>query len=115
MRSGQGPLVLRLPHTGTDLPVDIRRRLNATGRALADTDWHIHRLFGGLVDDVTIVRTPVHRYAIDVNRPPGGGSLCPGQATTGLVPLTDFDGAPIWGRPPDGAETARRLDLFHRP
>jgi len=115
LRQGQGPLVLGLPHTGTDLPVDIRRRLNATGRALADTDWHVHRLYEGLAEDVTIVRTPIHRYAIDVNRPPGGESLYPGQATTGLVPLTDFDGAPIWNEPPDAAETARRLDLFHRP
>ena len=33
-------------------------------------------------------------------------SLYPGQNTTGLVPLTDFDGVPIWDTPPDAAEIA---------
>ena len=48
----------------------------------------------GLLDDVTTVRTTVHRYVIDVNRDPSGESLYPGQNTTGLCPLTDFDGQP---------------------
>ncbi|MCC5983894.1 MAG: N-formylglutamate amidohydrolase, partial [Rhodobacteraceae bacterium] len=41
--------------------------------------------------------------------------LYPGQNTTGLVPLTDFDGAPIWTEPPTAAEIAARRDAFHRP
>ena len=41
---GDGPLVLGLPHTGTDIPDDCLVRLNETGRGLADTDWHIDRL-----------------------------------------------------------------------
>ncbi|MEY8842676.1 N-formylglutamate amidohydrolase, partial [Cribrihabitans sp. XS_ASV171] len=57
---GDSPLVLGLPHTGTDLPEDVAERLNDTGRALADTDWNIHNLYSGLVDDVTSVRTTVH-------------------------------------------------------
>jgi N-formylglutamate deformylase len=46
----------------------------------------------GWSENVTTVRTPVHRYVIDVNRDPSGASLYPGQNTTGLCPLTDFDG-----------------------
>lgn len=114
---GQSPLVLGLPHTGTDLPDDIARGLNSRGAQLADTDWHIHDLYLGLVPDVTTVRTRVHRYAIDANRDPTGQSLYPGQNTTGLVPLTDFDGHPIWqeGCEPDEAEIARRRAEFHMP
>jgi formiminoglutamase len=52
---------------------------------------------------------------IDANRPPDGASLYPGQNTTGLVPLEDFDGNPIWIRKPDENEIARRLGQFHRP
>jgi len=114
---GYSPLVLGLPHTGTDVPPDIWAGLNEVGRALADTDWHIHDLYAGLVEEVTTVRTPVHRYVIDVNRDPAGVSLYPGQNTTTLVPLTDFDGRPIWtaGAEPDEAEIARRREAYHAP
>lgn len=114
---GSGPIVLGLPHTGTDLPPGIAKRLNDRGRALADTDWHIHRLYGGLLDGVTTVRTPIHRYVIDVNRAPDGQSLYPGQNTTGLCPLTDFDGHPIYraGQAPDADEISDRLRRWHAP
>lgn len=114
---GGGPLVLGLPHTGTFVPPEILVRLNERGRALADTDWHIEKLYDGLIGDVTTVRTPVHRYVIDVNRDPGGASLYPGQNTTGLVPVTDFDGAPIWreGEEPDAAEVKARRVAYHAP
>ena len=110
------PLLLALPHTGTDLPDDLADRLNDRGRALADTDWHIDRLYAGLVEATTI-RTPVHRYMIDVNRAPEDESLYPGQNTTGLCPLTDFDGQPIYraGAAPDAAEIARRVQAYHAP
>ncbi|MCA0205017.1 MAG: N-formylglutamate deformylase [Proteobacteria bacterium] len=112
---GGGPLILGLPHTGTFLPPEIVERLNARGRILADTDWHIDRLYKDLLPDVTIVRATFHRYVIDANRPPDGESLYPGQNTTGLVPLTDFDGVPIWEMPPDAAEVEDRRRRFHQP
>ena len=112
---GTSPLVLGLPHTGTEVPEDISANLNAQGRGLADTDWHIHDLYAGLADGVTTVRTPIHRYVIDVNRDPSGVSLYPGQNTTTLVPLTDFDGNPIWEHEPDAAEITRRRDTYHAP
>ena len=112
---GGGPLILGLPHTGTFLPPEIVERLNARGRILADTDWHIDRLYKDLLPDVTVVRATFHRYVIDANRPPDGESLYPGQNTTGLVPLTDFDGVPIWEMPPDAAEVEDRRRRFHQP
>lgn len=114
---GDSPVVLGLPHTGTELPTDIAATLNDQGLALADTDWHIHQLYDGLIPGLTTVRTPIHRYAIDVNRDPGGVSLYPGQNTTSLCPLTDFDGQPIYrdGAAPDDAEIDRRRRLYHAP
>ncbi len=112
---GDGPIVLGMPHTGTFVPPDIHAMLNENGRALADTDWHIDRLYDGVLPGVTTVRARLHRYVIDVNRDPSGVSLYPGQNTTGLVPLTDFDGVGIWDRPPDAAEVARRCALYHAP
>jgi formiminoglutamase len=114
---GDSPLVLGLPHSGTDMPDDCLSRLNETGRALADTDWHIDRLYAGLIDEVTSVRTRVHRYVIDVNRDPSGASLYPGRNTTDLCPLTDFDGHPIYlpGQEPEAAEMERRRKAYHAP
>ena len=112
-----GPIILGVPHTGTDIPLDMRGMLNERGLEIADTDWNIHGLYSGLLDGVTTVRTPIHRYVIDVNRAPGGESLYPGQNTTGLCPLTDFDGLPIYhtGAEPDADEVERRRVAYHQP
>ena len=112
---GDGPIVLGLPHTGTYVPPDVAEKLNESGRLLADTDWHVDRLYEGLLAEATTVRAKFHRYVIDANRAPEGGSLYPGQNTTGLVPLTDFDGNTIWDEAPDAAEIDRRRASFHRP
>ncbi|MEO0656200.1 MAG: N-formylglutamate deformylase [Pseudomonadota bacterium] len=112
---GDGPIILGMPHAGTWLPDDVSSRLNGRGQRLADTDWHIDRVYDGLLDDATVVRAQFHRYVIDANRDPVGNSLYPGQNTTGLVPLTDFDGHPIWALPPHEADVETRLRQFHKP
>jgi len=112
---GESPIILAFPHTGTYVPDEILAQLNPRGRGLDDTDWHIHRLYDGLLDGVNTVRATFHRYVVDANRDPSGVSLYPGQNTTGLVPLTDFDGNNIWETPPTQAETIARRDAFHTP
>ncbi|PIE13483.1 MAG: N-formylglutamate deformylase [Rhodobacterales bacterium] len=112
---GDSPIVLGLPHTGTYVPDEIMANLNPRGRGLDDTDWHIHTLYDGLLEGLTTVRATFHRYVIDANRDPSGVSLYPGQNTTGLVPLTDFDGHDIWIAPPDEAAVQARQATFHTP
>ena len=114
---GNRPLLLAQPHGGTDIPEDIYARLNDNGRAIADTDWHISQLYTGLIDDVTIISTPKHRYVIDANRGPEDESLYPGQNTTGLCPTTTFDGVDIYreGEQPSADEIATRQQQFHQP
>lgn len=112
---GEGPVILGMPHTGTFLPPGIAERLNDRGRVLADTDWHVERLYDGLLPGATVVRSTFHRYVIDANRGPQDESLYPGQNTTGLVPLTDFDGQPIWDVLPDASDVAERLAAYHAP
>ena len=117
IRRDSSPVILGLPHTGTEVPADVWARLNDEGRKLRDTDWHIHELYHGLLPEVTMVRATFHRYVIDANRDPTGQSLYPGQNTTGLVPLTDFDDQPLWrdGQTPSDADIAARLAGFHQP
>jgi N-formylglutamate deformylase len=115
---GDSPLILSMPHVGTELTPDAAARLNPTGLALGDTDWWIDRLYD-FADDLspTVVRARLSRYVIDVNRDPSGASLYPGQATTELCPTTTFDGEPLYepGREPDPAEIDRRRTAFHAP
>jgi N-formylglutamate deformylase len=112
---GHGPLILGLPHTGTYVPDDVRANLNDRGQELSDTDWHIDKLYADLLPGVTTVRATFHRYVIDANRDPSGASLYPGQNTTSLLPLTDFDGHNIWSTLPDESEIERRRLAFHAP
>jgi N-formylglutamate deformylase len=117
VQEGDGPVILAQPHGGTHVPEDIFARLNEGGQGLDDTDWHINRLYDGLLAGATVVRANFHRYVIDANRDPDGASLYPGQNTTGLCPTTDFDGVPIWrqGQAPSKDEIAARRETFHAP
>lgn len=112
---GEGPIVLGLPHSGTHVPDEIFARLTPLGQTLGDTDWHVDRLYDGLLDGVTTVRANFHRYVIDANRDPSGASLYPGQNTTGLVPMTNFDGEPLWLEEPDATEVEARRVAWHAP
>ncbi len=111
-----GPLLLAMPHSGLYVTPDMEQKLNDRGRLLSDTDWHIDRLYEGLIDEATIVRANFHRYMIDANRDPSGQSLYPGQNTTALCPLTDFEGQAIYlsAQEPAEEDIQWRLGHFHR-
>jgi N-formylglutamate deformylase len=114
---GDAPLLLSLPHTGTELG-PIEPRLVSPWLARKDADWWIDRLYD-FADDLgaTIVRTAMSRTIIDVNRDPSGVSLYPGQATTELCPTTTFDGEPLYreGQAPSPDEIAERRATWFDP
>lgn len=115
---GDSPLLVSVPHAGTQVPAGIAARFTPEAEPLADTDWHVDRLYDFAPDlGCSMLVANCSRYVVDVNRPPDDESLYPGQATTGLVPVDTFDGAPIYGDgdAPDAAETAERLEAYWRP
>lgn len=117
VKQGTSPIILAMPHSGTWLPDEVRAGLNERGQILQDTDWHIPQLYAGLLPNASIVKANFHRYVIDANRDPTGVSLYPGQNTTTLCPLTDFDGEPIWqqGAEPNELEIQTRKSQYHAP
>lgn len=115
---GPEPLVVSVPHTGTDIPADILARLVSPWLARKDTDWHVERLYDfAAALGATVIRTRLSRTVIDVNRDPTGASLYPGQTTTELCPTTTFDGEPLYrsGREPTPPEIASRRERWFDP
>jgi N-formylglutamate deformylase len=115
---GSLPLVLSIPHSGTQIPEQLQPGLVSPFLARCDTDWWVERLYDfGANLGATIVRTTLSRTVIDVNRDPSGQSLYPGQATTGLCPVTTFDGTALYapGAQPDAAAIARRIRDYFLP
>ncbi|WP_298214923.1 N-formylglutamate deformylase [Acidocella sp.] len=117
LRQGQAPLLLSIPHAGTEIPEELAGRFVSPWLARKDTDWHLPRLYAfAEALDATIIAARFSRSVIDLNRDPSGASLYPGQATTGLCPVESFDGEPLYRGPaPDAAEIARRRALWFTP
>jgi formiminoglutamase len=112
------PLIVSMPHTGTEIPPGIESKFVSPWFARRDADWWVEQLYDFAQGfGATVVRTTISRTVIDVNRDPSGRSLYPGQNTTELCPTTTFDGEPLYksGRKPDGDEIARRREEFFQP
>ncbi|AEA62838.1 N-formylglutamate amidohydrolase [Burkholderia gladioli BSR3] len=118
LERGDAPLMISLPHLGTHIPDALRDRYTDIALTVADTDWHLDRLYGfARALGATILGARVSRYVIDLNRPPNDASLYPGQTTTSLCPTESFRGEPLYreGRAPDEAERNRRVATYWQP
>lgn len=118
VRRGDAPLVVSMPHTGTDLVEGIEAGLESPWLARKDADWWVDKLYDFAVDlGATVIRTSISRTVIDANRDPAGVSLYPGQATTELCPTTTFDAELLYraGYAPDAAEIAARRRTYFDP
>ena len=116
--TGTAPLLISLPHDGTALPADIAARMTDSARRVPDTDWHVSRLYAFARELGASVIVPKHsRYVVDLNRPSDDVSLYPGQNTTGLCPIVQFSGEPVYldGQLPTPDEIAARVETYWRP
>lgn len=118
LERGTAPLLISIPHLGTRIPDDLRDRYTDIALTVADTDWHLDRLYAFAKElGATILGARVSRYVIDLNRPPNDESLYPGQTTTSLCPTETFRGEPLYreGCAPDAAERQRRVATYWQP
>ena len=100
------------------MPGDIAAKLTPEGREVHDTDWHLERLYDFADELGASVLVATHsRYVVDLNRPPDGASLYPGQNVTGLCPVDTFASTLIYANDPgpDDAEIADRRDAVWAP
>lgn len=118
-RQGTRPLLISMPHVGTHVPPALAARLTDEAQRVPDTDWHLERLydFADALGASVLVATH-SRFVIDLNRPPDGSSLYPGQSVTGLCPVDLFDDQPLYRDPvdvPGDAEIAERREAIWQP
>lgn len=117
-QAGTVPLLISIPHLGTEIPETLRADFSDAAQPVADTDWHLDRLYAfARAAGASVLQARVSRYVIDLNRPSSGESLYPGQTTTGLCPGETFRGEPLYrdGKAPDAAAIEQRLDTYWRP
>ncbi|MFC7302480.1 N-formylglutamate deformylase [Cognatiluteimonas weifangensis] len=118
LHRGTRPLLLSLPHDGSAIPDALAARMTDAARRAPDTDWHVARLYAFARELGASLLVPRYsRYVVDLNRPPDDASLYPGQNTTGLCPLVQFSGEPVYrdGGAPTADEIAARIDAYWRP
>jgi N-formylglutamate deformylase len=115
---GTLPLLISIPHLGTEIPDAIGSQLTEVASEVADTDWHLDKLYEfAKLSGAAVLGARYSRYVIDLNRPASGESLYPGQTTTGLCPTETFHGEPLYraGTEPDEEDLSSRLKKYWTP
>jgi N-formylglutamate deformylase len=115
------PILISVPHCGTAFPEELTAEYEqGMIQAPDDTDWFVDRLYDfAPAMGMTMISAHFSRWVIDLNRDPESKPLyTDGRIITGLCPVTDFLGKPIYGDhrkevKPD--EVRRRLDLYYWP
>lgn len=118
LHRGSAPLLVSMPHLGTEIPAELRGRYAERALGVEDTDWHLDRLYDWLpAMGASVIQPRWSRYVIDLNRPPDDRPMYPGASNTELCPTRFFTGDPLYvpGREPDQPERARRLQAYWRP
>ena len=115
---GTAPLLVSMPHIGSDIPQELHGDYVPRALAAEDTDWHLDRLYNCLQElGANVLRPRYSRYVIDLNRPPDDTPMYPGAANTELCPTRFFNGERLYlpGREPDARGAARRRGMYWEP
>ena len=115
------PIILSVPHCGTDFPNEIiNDYVPKMAAAPDDTDWFVHDLYNFATEmGITIIYAKYSRWVIDLNRDPESVPLyTDGRIITGLTTTTDFFGKDIYKSEehiPNQTEVERRLKEYYWP
>ena len=115
---GTRPLLVSVPHAGTQIAPEVAADLVPRALAVEDADWHLDRLYDFAREMGASLIVPRYaRYVVDLNRPPENTPMYPGRNNTELVPTRFFTGEPLYreGRVPGDAEVQRRVQRYWRP
>ena len=112
-------VVLHIPHDSTDIPTDVRFQLLLSDAALRlelqrMTDHFTHRLFAGPSEEAAVIRAPVSRRVVDVERFADDGAEPMAARGMGAIYNVTSHLAPL-RRPLSPAEREALLRLWYYP
>jgi len=110
------PILISVPHDGTLIPDEISKNMHDFAHKTPDRDFFVAQLFSFAKDfDVSLLKTNISRYVIDMNRPADNTPLYPGQSGTQLCPTTSFDNQDIYVNEPSDDDIKRRTEDYWQP
>ncbi len=115
--TGTQPILINVPHAGTQLPPSLKANLRDDALDLKDTDWHMADFALPCAElGASVMAANYSRYVVDLNRSREDTPLYSGP-TTGLVSQIDFDGEPLYkdGKAPSQAEVQTRIETYWTP
>ena len=115
---GPLPLLISVPHAGTEVPDELRHRFTSVGQRLPDTDWHVDRLYDFARDmGASILIANYSRYVVDLNRSPDSRALYDAVPTSPVCAAVTFTGDSIYlaDQAPAPAEIRERVESYWRP
>lgn len=115
---GTRPLLVSVPHVGTEIPSELGARMVPRALAVENTDWHLHLIYAfARAMGASMIVPRFSRFVVDLNRPPENTPMYPGVNNTELCPTRFFTGDPIYrdGQAPQADEIAHRVETYWRP
>ena len=118
LHRGSAPLLVSIPHMGTEIPAALRGAYVERALEVEDADWHLDQLYDfARALGASVLQPSVARYVIDLNRPPDDTPMYPGASNTELCPSRFFTGDPLYreGFEVSTAEKLRRRETWWAP
>ncbi len=115
---GTTPLLISMPHVGTQIPSELAAHYQPRALQVEDTDWHLDQLYAFAASiGAGLIVPRWSRYLIDLNRAPDDVPMYAGANNTELCPTRSFAGEPLYrpGQAPDAAEIDRRRTRYWQP
>jgi N-formylglutamate deformylase len=115
---GPLPLLISVPHAGTEVPDELRHRMTSVGQRLPDTDWHVDRLYDFVRDmGASMLIANYSRYVVDLNRAADSRPLYDSAPTSPVCAAVTFAGESIYvpDQTPTAAEIQTRVETYWRP
>lgn len=117
----QVPIVLSIPHCGTEFPQELKNQYRPELIAAPDdTDWFVQQLYDFAATlGISVIHSTFSRWVIDLNRDPESKPLyTDGRIITPLCPATTFTGEPLYSdhrTEVDPVEVKRRVGIYYNP
>ncbi|MEJ1236809.1 N-formylglutamate amidohydrolase [Chryseolinea sp. T2] len=115
------PVLVSVPHCGIAFPDELVNEFDSDLiNSPDDTDWFVDRLYDFAPSlGMTMITAVYSRWVIDLNRDPTDKPLySDGRIITGLCPVTDFTGRPLYKdarKKVDDDEIIRRRKMYYAP